>query len=107
MTEEVKAPEASLGDEQVRLLRTSLINTTFAKYHELADILKKLPINQNIPGIVQAYLFIDSGMLWFKEILNTTALMFAQAPLAAAPPSPAEEVQNDVALPQEVSPENS
>lgn len=75
--------QAQISDEQVQLLRSSLIQMAFAKYQELIGILKKLPIHQQIPGMIQAYLFIDSGMLWVKEILNTSPLMFttAQPPL--------------------------
>jgi len=106
MTDENKALAPSLADEQIQLLRNSLINAAFGKYRELIDVLKKLPINQGIPGIIQAYLFIDSGMLWFKEILNTTALVFAQPeqPAPVAPDAPVQPVEE--AAP-EVMPDNA
>lgn len=63
------------NDQQVALIRNSLINSAFAKYHELIALLKSLPIHQQVPGMQRAYMDIDSGMLWIKEILSTAPII--------------------------------
>ena len=91
MTEQNDKP--TLADEQIQLLRTSLTATVFQKYLELIKTLKQLPIQQNIPGINQAYLFIDSGILWFKEVLTTGPLIFGH-------PTPVEDKKEEIVAPE-------
>lgn len=69
----------SLQQEQVNMIRASLLQHVFEKYHILIKELKKLPIPQQIPGFHHAYLQIDGAMLWIKEIINTAPLMLAPA----------------------------
>lgn len=102
------APQNQISEQQIQLLRSSLISTAFGKYTELVNILKSLPVNQNIPGVVQAYLFIDSGMLWFKEILNSAPLIFSTAPAPSAPEqAPNVDEKKEEEKPAEVIPDNA
>jgi len=83
-----KAPALTkeLLDEQVELIRASLIKAIFEKYHPLVDLLKKLPLAAELPGIQYGLLSIDTGMLWFKEMLSTSPLSLT--PVTFNPPIP-------------------
>lgn len=70
---------SSLQQEQVNMIRSSLLQHVFEKYHVLIGALQKLPIPQQIPGMQHAYLQIDGAMLWVKEVINTAPLMLAPA----------------------------
>lgn len=103
--------QPELQDEQLKFLRNSLIKSTFESYHNLINVIKKLPIPQMLPGLQKALLDIDTGMLWIKEILNTAPLMFAP-PTQKKEEAPKEENQssepNEVkeSEPKDSTPEN-
>jgi hypothetical protein len=74
--------------DQLTAIRQSLINTSFQHYNVLIQFLKLLPVNQQVPGMTQAYLQIDGAMLWIKEIIMTN-------PIILSPPAPIVEPDNE------------
>ncbi len=85
-------PEVSKEEhlQVVQALRQTLTNTAFQHYHALIQYLKSLPIPQAIPGMQHAYLSIDTGMLWIKDLLLTCPIILPpKEPTAGEVPCPA------------------
>lgn len=91
MTDTLPAVPDELKAQQLKAIRDSLINTSFQHYNQLIAFLKSLPIPQQQPGMHQAYIMIDSGILWIKEMLTVSPLILG----SPTPPAP-EEVSAEV-----------
>ena len=64
----------STQDEQMNLVRQSLLNSLFAPYHQLMGVLKSLPLEPMIPLFQKACLDIDTGITLIKELINSNPL---------------------------------
>lgn len=103
---DAQQPINDLQTQQIQLVRDSLIVEAFKKYHELINFLKKLPIPQGHVGMQKAFLDIDTGMLWVREILNTCNLVFAAPEKKEEPISSEEKPIEESEKPQENRSEN-
>lgn len=83
MTQESKAPETQ--EQQMQMLRASLLNTVFNKYHELITMIRTLPLAPT-NGLTQGMISIDTGMLWIKEMINIAQINLPSAPIATSTP---------------------
>lgn len=79
--------QSDVDQESIRVVRHSLAETIFKKYHELSNLLHNLPIQQGLPLVQKAHLDIDCSMLVFKEILASGMLIF---PKPSIPPKKEE-----------------
>lgn len=70
--------ENNLRLQKLQLVRNELLEEAFTKYHDLTAFLKKLPIPQQTTTMQHALLSIDTGMLWVKELINASPLVFLQ-----------------------------
>jgi hypothetical protein len=75
-----------MSTEQQVIVKQSLLNNAFAQYHELIKILKALPITQETNTMQHAYLSIDTGMLWIKELIMTSPIIMTEQPPAPVAP---------------------
>ncbi len=87
---ENKQPQPQVDPASIQVVRQSLTESIFKKYHELSKLLHTLPIQQGLPLVQKAHLEIDCSMLVFKEILATGALIF---PKPSVPPKKEEVPQ--------------
>jgi len=96
---EMKSPQEIENEQmqqiQINAVKKSLIQSVFKLYYELINFLKSLPIHQNFPGILRAYGYIDDGMLWVKESIENSPIIFNQ-PTAPVPTEKNKEEQIDV-----------
>lgn len=65
-------------EDQLKAVRNALISSVFEKYHQLMDIIKMLPLSPELPALHKAYLDIDTGLVWIKEMLSSSPLVFPQ-----------------------------
>jgi len=77
-----------MSQEQEVLIRQSLINSVFAKYLELRDVITKLPYDPQNIGLGKGLSYLDDGLLWIKEVVMS-------APLILGTQAPKEETQDD------------
>lgn len=54
---------------QMQMIRTSLLNSVFAKYNELRTTISALPIDQQTIGILKGLSYLDDGIVWLKEVI--------------------------------------
>lgn len=90
------SPEQAEQINALNAVRQSLLNTAFQHYHTLMNFLKSLPIGhaKASPGWNYAMLQIDSGMLFIKEILPNSPIIFPETP--AQNDEPIKEVQQEI-----------
>lgn len=84
MTDEVKTEETTeqtspqMSLEQIALIRKSILEMAQKNYKAFIKSLREIPIHPQ--ACHQAFLFMDTGMLWMKEAIE-------YAPLIQAPSS--------------------
>lgn len=72
--EKIMAATDESPSKQQQLLKQYLINNIFQHYHTLIASIKSVPGQENNEGMKQAYLHLDTGMLWLKEMINNMQL---------------------------------
>lgn len=61
--------EFDFNNLTLQQIKEKMLRGAIIRYHELASYLQKLPINQEV--LKNVYYNLDSGMLWFKNFVNT------------------------------------
>jgi hypothetical protein len=61
-----------ITQEQISLIRKSLIDSTHSNYLNLINFLKTLPIPQ--ASLQIAYTYLDTGLLWIERMVSTMQL---------------------------------
>jgi len=62
-------------NQTLQVIRQSLINNIFQQYHEFLKFLKALPIHHQLPAVQHAFIELDTGMLWLKEVLSVSPII--------------------------------
>lgn len=78
--------------EQITAVRNHIYSSIQAEYKKFLEFIRKVPIHE--VAFSQAFLFLDSGMLWAKEAIH-------YAPLLQAPPQTQDVAQPAVVTPAE------
>lgn len=89
MTDNNQATQ-QISPEQDQIIRNHIHLGVIKEYLKFIEVLRKLPFQQQ--NLVQAFTFLDTGMLWLKEAIYYSPFVNPQIP-PQAPSTPSASVE--------------
>ncbi len=70
---------STLNEEQIKLIRESILTTVFNKFHEFRIMIEKLPLHPQSQCRADAMPFLRAAIVLIKEAINHDPIYLADA----------------------------